>query len=294
MTGEPPFATPIYPPVRTIVVDPDRAADYLVRRTLTTNILDHGLVRTVWTGSMDKNKNNSAPLKSEENCEQKDTQILDSNTMASQDQGLTGQPGNETQPDGKSVTPVNTDDQHPSKGQVGAELSSCTEKGPLQIIHPKDRGDTGAISDAINSVYALLYENKDAINSHRDYNEEQFSHLNTRIDSISNRLESVNQRLLDHDKELGSLRTGKASKQEIKQLDGKISTLRSELEEKLRRSEREKDRCLNLLEKQDQAIKRFELELRRAAHERFSLNEKINVLEIRSKQFMFFTDTTHL
>lgn len=276
------------PPVRSIIVDPDRAADYLVRRTLTSNILEHGMVTTVWTKGMDKDKEKSP--KADTNSDQtkvKDYSELTGKNMATGSTGTPAQVTGGADSDGKIDTSANG--QHSPAGQVGDETfnSNHKDKRPRQIIHPKDRGDTGAISDAINSVYALLYENKDAINSHRDYNEEQFSHLNSRIDSISNRLETVNQRLVDHDNELGILRTGKASKQEIKQLDSKITSLKTELEEKLRRSECEKDRCLNLLEKQDQTIKKLDLELRRAEHERFTLSEKINVFEIRSKQFMF-------
>lgn len=217
----------IHPHVRTITVDPDRAEDYLARRILTLCILEDSMIRTVRMRSMDKNKEDISKdvSKSDQPVNKISDDNLGSGSKAAKGKETTEGAVTMESPDCKAVTTVNTDCQHSPTEQVGVETTntSPTETGRRQIIDPKDRGDSGVISDAINSVYALLYENKYAINSHREYNEEQ------------------------HDKDIGLLRTGKASKQEIKIIDSKISSLRTELEDKLCRSEREKQRCLDLL-----------------------------------------------
>lgn len=63
----------------------------------------------------------------------------------------------------------------------------------------------------------------------------------------------------------------------------RFSSLRSELEEKMQRSDRERDRYVELLERQDKIIKSMELEVKRASNERFITNEQVNGLEIRSR-----------
>lgn len=59
----------------------------------------------------------------------------------------------------------------------------------MKILSDIDRGDPGALSDAIYSMDAVLHEKSNMLSSNREYNDEKFSHLNPRSDSMKNQLE---------------------------------------------------------------------------------------------------------
>lgn len=163
-----------------------------------------------------------------------------------------------------------------------------------KLISDKDRGDTGAISDAINSMYlhlaSLLNENKDSLNGYIKESETKFTQLNSKVDALGTKFEGFQSSLNSQATDIESLKTGKATlwelehvKEHIKEIESRFTSLYEDLE----RKNHEKDL---VIEAQQRELRNSRLEVKRLVRDHNLLKERVNAHDIRAKKLFFTID----
>lgn len=102
-----------------------------------------------------------------------------------------------------------------------------------QLISKKDRGDVGVISDALNSVYALLRENHNSLNSHIESSEKRYTQLDLKIHKVYSELSDLNTVVAGHERTLKSLEVSKASREQFQNLNSKVDSMKRDMESSL-------------------------------------------------------------
>lgn len=95
-----------------------------------------------------------------------------------------------------------------------------------KIITDDKRGDPGALSDAINQIYFLMYESNKSLQSYRSFSEGQFQLLNEKFENVNAGLEKAKTNLGEHDRALKKLKTDMAPKKDLKNLEQNLDTFK--------------------------------------------------------------------
>lgn len=182
---------------------------------------------------------------------------------------------------------LNTSDR--SKSQFVFEYVPLAPTANL-LITPENRGDSGALSDAMNQMYFTLLSGNHKFDAYMAFNDDRFHFLNEKLDSYCDkvdRVESVTQDLM------GDLSKLKDSKVDCSQL----LTLRSEIEELKSENLALKTSVENLVAEQslcqqnyDQRISNNKLDIKRAQRSNNDLAERVNTLDIKNNHFSLYID----
>lgn len=78
------------------------------------------------------------------------------------------------------------------------------------LISKKDRGDTGALSDAFNTMYSLLLDNQSRFNAYMSYNDNRVRCLNKKITKVGDKINEIDVSLKDHNEAIAKLYKGTA------------------------------------------------------------------------------------
>lgn len=203
----------------------------------------------------------------------------------------------------------------PSKLDCAAETRHNSTKPPRLIIPPESRGDTGAISDALNEVYALLESNQTQINSKLDEyisaNDAKFAQLDKQLVSVQTQI-SQNKLLLDQSKlsldsqagaiaqnklqldsqanTLNSLNTDKVSLSDFKALKSQFEEYRRSCDLALQQARSVYVVQQSLLNTQSQNISNNIIDIKRLSKNQLDTNERLNLYDIRSNHLFLNID----
>lgn len=235
-------------PVRDyLTINPDSHADYILRQTLISNVVEsYNMPKLYDTKKYDtRSKVNSEKQKQQQQQQQRYAE-------------------------------------NPKLNMASPPVPATLEEKD-KIITEKQKKDPDAVVNALNQIYFLVKNNQTSLASQESNFEEKFSQLNTRIDTICEGVDTVNQRLGKHDTELKSLKSDKASKSDLKTLERTLASVKLAHENKFVEMEREQASLRSLIHNQERALRHMDLEMRRMAHDLSETNERINVLEINNK-----------
>lgn len=192
------------------------------------------------------------------------------------------------------VTPLSTEKQKQlsvSSDHMSYNLPSPTAIDSVEkLINEKDRGDTGAISDVINKMYATMIVNHNAWIAYRTHSELKFAELDERMDKIDEKIVESEQKHSNHMKALSEMEANKASKNDVKLLSEEIKQLKEFM---IKSNEKVADRMSAFdcaLNAQNQDSNESRLEIKRLYKEHSITNEKINVWDIRNNRLTFTID----
>lgn len=142
---------------------------------------------------------------------------------------------------------------------------------------------SGVISDALNSVYALLRENNNNLNSHIESSEKRYTQLDTKIDKVYSELSDLNTVVAGHERTLKSLESSKATREQFQNLNSKVDTVKAGLESSLSDVRSTQEDFRSMLDQQQKILENFELNIKRIERVDRDQNERLNVQEIRNR-----------
>lgn len=94
------------------------------------------------------------------------------------------------------------------------------------LIDKNKRGDVGAISDAINRMYAILVINTETLNSFKLTTGKELLEISSKADANEAKITELASNVSDYKTELASLGQDKASKNDLSVLEGKFDELK--------------------------------------------------------------------
>lgn len=177
--------------------------------------------------------------------------------------------------------------QEPSLSQPEGDGEVMIRK---ELIDKKDRGDTGAISDALNQMYIFMQENKIAFDSYVRQTEDRFLKINENVSALSERVGSLESGFQDQKKTMVSLNEEKVSKDDIKVLEEEMVSIKSSCQSALERAEALSSGQNELIERQEQEIANLRLNQSRLKYQQHLTTERLNVYDIRSKHLSITID----
>lgn len=173
-----------------------------------------------------------------------------------------------------------------------SKLLSLFSRGKL--IDEKDRGDVGALSDGMNSMFDLLRINYETLNSHILNTDKRFTNLDSKIDKACMEIRELGVVSSRHEKEIISLEANKASKDQVQSLSTELEALKSTVasskssinsfEDSISNMKELQEEQARLVEQHQIVLENLELSLRRVEREGRERNERLNVQEIRSRR----------
>lgn len=184
-----------------LYVDLDKSVDYINHMVLVSQIDMAGVPRVIPTRSKKSTEQSQIEQGDKVNAISSDQ---DSNKMASVGDGSTAPPAFSVYP----PPPINT----------------IPEIG--KIITDDKRGDPGAVSDALNQIYFLMYEGNKSSQEYRSYTEEQFKHLNDKFENVKSGLDTVKSKLDEQGRDLKKLKSDTAPKKDLKKLEQNFETFK--------------------------------------------------------------------
>lgn len=158
------------------------------------------------------------------------------------------------------------------------------------LIHPKDRGDTGAISDALNQMYILMQENKISFDEYISQNEERFLKIDENLGELSGRIDSLEHEVHEHDNSITGLKKEKASLSDLNLLREEMAGLKTSCFSALKEAKEVSACQADLIDRQESEIASLRLQQSRANYQQSILSERINVHDIRSKHLSITID----
>lgn len=254
------------------------------------------ITHAIMAGTITTRKKSYVPPKDAE----KETSREEENTPSREEENTgevfedcNGDPPDELQAGVSHTDPATpkTDNSCTSESRKSSAIDNSLSLDEIEdIIGKTERGDTGAISDGINQIHALLVANQRALNAHIIDSSSQFSKLNSRLDKVGKRLDFADRRLDKHENEIKSPEANKASAEEIKFLKQDIGDLKSRYEKAFTKMARDRDMQASILATQEQQLPNTRLEAQRIAYTCLELKERQNVSDIRAKHFSLTID----
>lgn len=96
-----------------------------------------------------------------------------------------------------------------------ANIDASFLQNPGSIIGEHERGDIGAISDALNKIHAVMVMNSQILSAYKIDSDSKISELALCNDKIESDVSSLKSTVVDQKAEIASLGQEKASRQEL-------------------------------------------------------------------------------
>lgn len=158
------------------------------------------------------------------------------------------------------------------------------------LIAPSLRGDTGAISDALNKMYTLLYASQNKFDAYIQFNDTRVSQIGDKVISLSDRVDKLGCSVNSQITALKSLDDSKASSCDFEALKSDFVQFKSSCDLALEQAKKvysEQQRVLNL---QRQQIANANLDIKRLNNDYMRLAERMNVSEIKLQTMNIFVE----
>lgn len=156
-------------------------------------------------------------------------------------------------------------------------------QNPGAIIGKHERGDIGAMSDALNKIHAVMVMTCQILSAYRIDSDRKISELSLRNDRVESDVSELQGAVANQKVEITSLGQEKVSKCELDRLEQKYDDLRSYCDQMF-------DDHTRVIEKQQKIISNFDLGMLRMVETQRNLCEKQNVYEIRQNHLMLTID----
>lgn len=167
----------------------------------------------------------------------------------------------------------------------GSELGQVEK-----LIDEKDRGDSGAISDALNKMHLMMVTNQHSMMTFIAQCDRRFEELYLRADSVDRKVASIDQRVQDQSNMINSLQSKKAAKEEVVTLKGDLNDLKNYVLKQNVRMEESLTSLDTALKCQSQSDSESKLEIKRLYSGQASIAERLNARDIRDNRLFFFID----
>lgn len=158
------------------------------------------------------------------------------------------------------------------------------------LIDEKDRGDTGAISDALNKMYVMMVTNQLSMASYIAHCDRRFEDLGTRVDSLDEKITSIDNKIHDQLIKISTLQTDKVSKQEFDSLKGELNDLKNYVLKTNVKSDEKLVSFDSALKAQNQDGNESKLEIKHLYNNEAAIVERLNARDIKDNRLLFIID----
>lgn len=151
-------------------------------------------------------------------------------------------------------------------------------------------GDTGAISDALNKMYVLLYASQNKFDAYIRFNDTRVSQIGDKVVSLSDKVDRLSSSVSSQVTALKSLDDSKVSSHDFNTLKSDFSKFKSSCDLALQQAKEvylEQQRTIKL---QRQLIANANLDIKRLNNDHTRLTERVNVSEIKSQTMNIFVE----
>lgn len=158
------------------------------------------------------------------------------------------------------------------------------------LIAPCNRGDSGAISDAINQMYSTMVYGQNKLDAYITFNDERYRTLACKVDSYAFKIDNTSSLARANEANISSLESSKVDRSLFTALQNKVDhleTLNSNLCSKIENLESEQ--ATNILAL-NCCIANNKLDIKHAGKCNQDLTERVTAHDIKDKHFIITID----
>lgn len=158
------------------------------------------------------------------------------------------------------------------------------------IIPPNERGDAGAMYDALNKVglYSLLAASQNKYDAYINFSDVRVSNLDQNFTELNDKIKRFNSSIDANTRSINSIQNGKVSVQEFNVLKSEFNQFTLSCDLALEQAKTVYSEQQHSLDLHRQLITNTNLVVRRSHKDFVDLSERLNVTEIRA-QFLNIT-----